>query len=353
MTRSTGRNAVWIVLAAMLMLGGRPAFSDEPLPSINLPFEDWTIIAYAKGFLQEAYSRIGTTDVHLVDPGTMQLSGTEAALLDRGGLALAQRMMYPAAIHKANGIDASIVWLSERSNPERTPVLALADSPIQNVADLKGKVLGSSRVSCGWTSPTEVLEVAGTPLDTPARHGAVRFTNIMNTVATNNALLSGRIDATSTHIAIAENAALWTSGQVKVIGRSPADGVYVNDAGRVSYFAMREFAARHPLAIQAFLLTRLRTEAWAKANTEEAIHLIATGKRVPVEIARFGLLDPSSFSFLGGEPSAAAAIAAVKEFQAWYLAHGDEILADHHLTDAQIDAFVDRRFFQGGDYSVY
>ena len=132
-----------LALAVALVLGlpGRPAHSEQALPSINLPLEDWTVIAYAKGFLQEAYARIGTSDVRLVDPGTTQLSGSEAALLDRGGLALAQRMMYPATIHKANGIDASIVWLSTRSSPARTPVLALADSPIQTVADLKGKTV--------------------------------------------------------------------------------------------------------------------------------------------------------------------------------------------------------------------
>lgn len=344
-----------LALAAALALSfaDRPAHSEPPLPSINLPIEDWTVVAYAKGFLQQAYAEIGTKDVRLVDPGTTQLSGSEAALLDRGGLALAQRMMYPATIHKANGIDASIVWLSTRSSPARTPVLALADSPIQTVADLKGKTLGSSRVSCGWTSPTEILDDAGVPLDTAKKPGAVRFTNIMNTVATTNALLSGRIEATATHIAIADNAALWTSGQVKAIGRSPENGVYVNDAGRVSYFAMREFADQHPRAIQAFLLARERTIGWAKNNAEETIELVAKGRRLPIDIARFSLSDPSSFSFIAGEPSAPAAVAAVKEFQAWYLAHGDEILADHHLTEDQIDTFVDRRFFQGGEYGVY
>ncbi|HEY0181365.1 MAG TPA: ABC transporter substrate-binding protein [Rhodopila sp.] len=346
---------VRLALAVAVVLGfaGKPAHSEPPLRSINLPIEDWTVVAYAKGFLQEAYARIGTTEVRLVDPGTTQLSGSEAALLDRGGLALAQRMMYPATIHKANGIDASIVWLSTRSSPARTPVLALADSPIQTVADLKGKTLGSSRVSCGWTSPTEILDAAGVPLDTPKRPGAVRFTNIMNTVATTNALLSGRIEATSTHIAVADNAALWTSGQVKAIGHSPDNGVYVNDAGRVSYFAMREFAEQHPRAIQAFLLARERTVEWVKDNPDEAVELVAKGRRLPIEIARFTLSDPSSFSFIAGEPSAPAAVDAVKGFQAWYLAHGDEILADHHLTDKQIDTFVDRRFFQGGEYSVY
>jgi sulfonate transport system substrate-binding protein len=78
-----------LTLALLLGFAGRPAHSGEPLPSINLPIEDCTVVAYA---------RIGTTDVRLVDPGTIQLSGSEAALLDRRGLALAQRMMYPATI---------------------------------------------------------------------------------------------------------------------------------------------------------------------------------------------------------------------------------------------------------------
>jgi hypothetical protein len=49
---------VHFMLALALGFAGRPAHSDEPLPSINLPIED----AYAKGFLQDAYARIGTTD---------------------------------------------------------------------------------------------------------------------------------------------------------------------------------------------------------------------------------------------------------------------------------------------------
>jgi sulfonate transport system substrate-binding protein len=113
--------------------------------------------------------------------------------------------------------------------------------------------------SRGWTSPIEILDDAGVPLDAPKQPGAVRFTNIMNAIATTNALLSGRIEATSTHIATADNAPLWTSGQVKAIGHGPDNGVYVNDGGRISYFAMREFGEQHPRTIQAFLLARERT----------------------------------------------------------------------------------------------
>jgi hypothetical protein len=53
---------------------------DQPLPSINLPIEGWTVVALKKGFLQEEYDKLGTK-VNLVDPGTTQLVGAESALI--------------------------------------------------------------------------------------------------------------------------------------------------------------------------------------------------------------------------------------------------------------------------------
>ena len=355
MSRCTAR-CVAASLWTALLLGtspAGPALAAAPLPSINLPLSIWTVIAQEKGFLAEAFAPLGTSTIRLVDPGTAQLSGTEAALLDRGGLAIAQRMMYPAAVHKANGIDALVVWLSGPSTPARTPVFARKDSPIQAVADLKDGTLGSNRIGCGWTSPEEILSVAGVPLDSPQQRGAVRYANITNTVAANSALLSGRIEASAGHVALVDTAGVFLSGQVKVIGSSPVDGVYVNAAGRVAYFAMRSFAEAHPEAITAFLRARARTGAWAAAHIDEAAGIVARGTRVPVNIARFELTDPSAFEFIEGEPSAEAARAAIRAFQAWYIAHGDEILARRPLSDADIDGFVDARFFRGGSESVY
>ena len=181
----------------------------------------------------------------------------------------------------------------------------------------------------------------------------MRFTNISNVVAQNAALLSGRIEATGVHVALPEAAALVTSGQVKVIGRSPTDGIYVNAAGRVAYFAMREFADKHPEAIRAFLKTRQRTDAWVKTHLDEAAAIIARDTRVPVDIAKFEIADASSFELIEGEPSRDVAVNSVKAFQQWYIAHDDDILAKSHLSDAAIEAFIDGRFFKGGQYSVY
>jgi hypothetical protein len=70
------------VIAAIVLAS--PAFADEPLPQINLPIEGWSVVAQRKGWLQEAYAKLGTK---VVDPGTQKLIGAEAANLDRGGLA--------------------------------------------------------------------------------------------------------------------------------------------------------------------------------------------------------------------------------------------------------------------------
>ena len=181
----------------------------------------------------------------------------------------------------------------------------------------------------------------------------MRYQSIDNSAATNAALLSGAIDATAAHLAVNNAAALYLSGEVKVIGRSPNDGVYVNGAGRVSYFAMREFVDTYPEAVHAFLVAHERTKAWIAANIDEASEIIAEGTRVPVEIARFQITDASTFEFMKGETDAVSARENIKRFQDWYVAQGDDILTEKQLSPEQIDAFVDARFFAGGEYSVY
>lgn len=344
-----GRGAACALLAAVA-----PAAAEDVLPAVNLPLAAWTVVARETGLLKEELDKVGTKTVTLVPPGAADLIGAEAALLNRGGIAIAQRMIYPATVHRANGLDAVIVWESAPSDEYRTPILAAAgNTAVNSVADLEGKKFASSRVSGFWTSPFEILDKAGLPLDTRQRAGKVRYASIDNLATTTAALLSGAIDATAAHIAIPAAAAAYTSGQVKVIGRSPNDGVYVNGAGRVSYFVMRDFVNRYPRVVRAFLIAHERTKDWIAGHIDEAAGIISRETRVPLHIARFQITDHSSYEFMKGERSAENARKTIKEFQAWYIAHGDDILAERRLTDAQIDAFVDGRFFEGGEYSIY
>lgn len=331
-----------------------PAWAADPLPFINLQLRPWTVVAQEKGFLKEEFDKVGIPEVNLIASGSAELVGAESAALNKGSIAIAQRMVYPATVHKANGLDAVIVWLSEPSDKFRTPILARANNnEINEIADLEGKNFASSRISCYFTSPFEALAKAGLPLDSRVEQGKVRYQSIDNSAAVNAALLSGAIDATAAHLATNVSAALWLSGEVKVIGRSPDDGEYVNGAGRVSYFAMREFVDEYPEAVQAFLIAHERTKEWIAANIDEASEIIAEGTRVPVEIAKFQITDPSTYEFMKGEPDAVSARDNIRSFQQWYVDNGDDILTDRQLTSAQIDGFVDDRFFAGGTYSVY
>ncbi len=331
-----------------------PASAKEALSSINLQLRPWTVVAQEKGFLKAEFDKIGITDINLIASGTAELLGAESAALNSNSIAIAQRMVYPATIHKANGLDAVIVWLSEPSDQYRTPILARANNDeINTLADLEGKKFGSSRVSCYFTSPFEALAKAGLPLDSRLKEGKVRYQSIDNSAATNAALLSGAIDATAAHLAVNNAAALYLSGEVKVIGRSPDDGVYVNGAGRVSYFAMRDFVDEYPEAIHAFLIAHEKTKDWIYHNIDEAADIIAEGTRVPVEIAKFQITDESTYEFMKGEPDATSARENIVRFQDWYVEQGDDILTERQLTAAQVHDFVDERFFAGGQYSVY
>lgn len=322
------------------------------VPVIRLPLTHWTAVARQRGWLDEAFAPFGSK-VELVEQSTSAAVGSEAAQLDRGRLHFASRMMYPAAIHKINGIDADIIWMSGVSNLHKLPIIALADSPLKSILDLEGKTLGTSRVSCGWTSPFEALEVCGISLDTDVKQGKVRYQNFSSSTALTSALLAGRIDATATHVALGGWAALYSKGTVKVIGRSAENGVYLNDAGRTSYFAMEGFAKKHPELVQAFLRVRLKAIAWVQANPDLAAIIVSRDLRLPLEIAKFQITDASAIEFMEGEPDAARARQAIRNFQKWYRDHGDDILSRRTLSNAQIDEFVDGRFFQGGEYSVY
>jgi ABC-type nitrate/sulfonate/bicarbonate transport system substrate-binding protein len=319
------------------------------LTVIHIPQSAWTIVAAKKGWLQEAYAKYNLK-VDLVDPGTSVTAGQEAALLANGELHFASRMSYPALIHKTNGIDASIVWLASESDGNRTPIIVLRDSPLESITDLKGKVFSSSRVGCGWSAPTEALNHAGLTLDTDLKKGDVQYVNSNNTTS---ALLGGKIDATATHIALVGWSNLVIQGVVKVIGRTTAGGPYETAAGRPAYFAMRKFAEQHPELVKVFLETRVKTAKWVQAHPDEAASIVAQDSRIPKYVAKFQIQDPSAFEFIGSEPNYGNAVAAFEKFQAYYKQNGDDILAHQSLSNQEIEQFIDRRFFEGGQYSIY
>ncbi len=337
-----------------LTVAAGPAGAAEALPAINLQLTPWTVVAQEKGFFKEEFAPIGTTKVNLIASGAADLLGAESAAVNGGAIAIAQRMIYPATVHRANGLDGVVIWASEPSNRYRAPILARADNDkINSVADLDGKSFGSSRISCYWSSPFEITTKAGLPFDSREKKGRIRYTSIDNSAVAISSVLSGATDATTAHLAAGAFTGAWLSGRLKVVGHSPDDGVYVNNAGRVTYFARRDFVNKYPEVVKAFLAAREKTRAWTLDHVDEAAQIISDKTRVPLEVAKFQITHAGEWEFMAGEPNADRARSAIKAFQAWYVANGDDILAERQLSDEQVNAFVDGRFFVGGPYSIY
>lgn len=355
-TLRSGRRGRLLAAAALslALCTQAPVAAAEPLPSINLQLTPWTVVARAKGIFKEEFGRIGTRDVNLIASGGADLIGAETAAVNKGAIAIAQRMIYPATVHRANGLDGVIIWASETSNRYRAPLLARADNDsISKIADFDGKKFASSRISCYWSSPFEALTAAGLPLDSRQKKGRVRYESIDNASVAIAAVISGATDGTTAHLAAGNATGAWLSGKLKVVAHSPDDGVYVNHAGRVTYFARREFVDKYPDVVKAFLQSRERTMAWVLDHVDEAAQIIAKETRVPIEVAKFQITHAGQWEFMAGEPNAARARNSIKTFVNWYIAQGDDILGERRLSDAQIDAFVDGRFFVGGSHSIY
>jgi ABC-type nitrate/sulfonate/bicarbonate transport system substrate-binding protein len=344
-------SAIWV--SGLLFAGAANAEDAHP-ESINLQLQSWTAVAEAKGILKEEFDKVGVRKVNLIAQSSGELLGAESAAVGGGTLAFAQRMIYPAFVQKANGIPAVIVWLSEASNRYRTPIFVSAtNKEIKTLADLEGKKFGSSRISCYWSAPFEILNNAGIPLDSRLKKGRVRYENIESPAVAVQALLSGEKDATAGHLAANQFTSAYLQGKFRLIAGPADSGAYVNYAGRVSYFAHKDFAAKYPSVVKAFLRSRERARAWATDHVDEAAAIIAKALRLPENVAKFQITHLGQWDFMAGEPSAEAARTAIKQFQKWYVEHGDDILVDKRLSEAQIDAFIDGKFFLGGSHSIY
>jgi sulfonate transport system substrate-binding protein len=321
---------------------------------VHIALTDVTSVAAKKGWFAEEFAKYNAKpDMVLVSAygGT----GIEAALLDRGDLHITQRMAYPALQHRVNGLDAVIIWQGVNPHPRRATTIVLADSNINSIADLKGKSFGSSLVGCPYYASLEALRNQGVTVDTDFQKGDARFINITGAAAT-SAFLAGRFDASGIHPATSTTASLYIQKQVKELATAVPDGIYVTAGGRAQYFAMRKWAIENPDLVKAFLVVWDRTVRWLDsengAHLSEAATIASRELRISKALALYGLKDESTISYSYGVTNYREAVDSIKKFQDYQISVKDPFYTKHHLTDKEIEAFVDRRFFAGGEYFV-
>jgi sulfonate transport system substrate-binding protein len=363
------KELIRVVLASFLAatVSVAKASAEEPVKSAALPpnvpgneriahigLVDVTAVAARKGWLQEEFAK-HNAKADLVNVSSFGGSGIEASLLDRGDLHITQRMAYPALQHRANGLDAVVVWQGIDPHPRRAVTMVLADSDIKTVADLKGKKYGSSLIGCPYYASREAFLKQNVDVDTEFSQGDIRFVNITG-VAAITAFLAGRFDAYGTHPATAATVPLYVQKQVREISTAEPGGVYVTAGGRQMYFAMRKWAEENPDLVQAFLVVWDRTVRWLYSDNgkhlEEAANIAARELRIPKSVALYDLKDESTISYTWGQTSYQEAVDSIKKFQNWAISVKDPFYTKHRLTDKEIEKFVDKRFFAGGAYFV-
>jgi sulfonate transport system substrate-binding protein len=69
-------------------------------------------------------------------------------------------------------------------------------------------------------------------------------------------------------------------------------------------------------------------------------------------VDQYDLQDVSRISWSWGQPDYQEAVDSIKKFQQYAISIKDPFFTKHHLSDKQIETFVDKRFFAGGEYFV-
>lgn len=310
-------------------------------------------MAASKGWFTEEFNKIGAK-VEIVDITNIRVAGAEGALLERGSIHFASRMSYPAYMHKLNGLDAVVIRANQSVDTTAVSLFVLADSPFKTVHDLQGKTVGTVRYHCGFAGALEIFDQAGLPLKTDLnKDGKVIWWNSPGYYQLQQGLLSGKFDAVVDHASIALYAAPILQNQFRIIKNLPQSGTYQQWGGRGFHFAMRKWAEKNPDAVKVYIITQERSRKWISTHIEEAIPIIAKATRTPATIVRFQLTSQYQLNLIAPDPDWNNAVSALVHFQEDYKKLKDPLVSRKQLTKQEIEQYVDRRFFNGGEYNPY
>jgi ABC-type nitrate/sulfonate/bicarbonate transport system substrate-binding protein len=343
------KQCAYFLLLAALWSGS--AFADKV---VFLPLDNTIAVAAHKGWADEAFAPFGYK-VKTVDLSTVKISGATAAMLDRGDLNFSSAMAYMATDYKINGFDTKVIWAAQPTIRKSVLVFGLKDSPYKSIADLKGQTIGSIRYCCGYAAALEIFNHAGYNIDTDLKKGAVRVWVAPSSTAIQQALLAGKIQGASDHLQVTANTEAYLQGLYRVIDTLPENSVYQRYGGRAYYFGTVKWIDAHPELAQAFARLVDKTRSWVMnpANREEAAQILAKDLRIPIGVARFQNANQEWSSLALSERSWDKTVESLKQCEKEYRNLGEPLYLKKSLNDKDLEAFVDKRFFEGGQYSAF
>lgn len=230
------------------------------------------LIAKEKGYFEEEFGKFGAK----VEYQTLQSSSQflEAIASDRLDFV---RIGYIGTI-TGQAAKVGFTSISEGSNGGGDGIIVPKDSPIQSIADLKGKKVGVTKGSSSWGLLLRALQSAGLSASD------VQQINLQPDEA-QPAFQSGQIDAW----------VIWEpfrSSQIKTQGaKLIAEGKDIGAFNPAYNIVRTKFAKQYPELVVAYLKAYERALEWQNSNLDEAIKLLAGLKNLDEETVRISLAN--------------------------------------------------------------
>ncbi len=233
-----------------------------------------SLVMRRKGWLEEAFARDGIRVEWVLSLGSNKANEFTAS----GTVHFGSTAGSAALLARANGVPLKTVWLY--SQPEWTALVTSKDSPIRQVADLRGKRVAATRGTDPWFFLLRALDSAG------LGQRDVEIVQLQHPDGA-QALLQGQVDAWAgldphmAHMELAVGARLFF--------RRPEWNTY----GTLN--VLESFLNQYPEIVERVLAVYERGRTWARQNPEELIAILAEESKVSPEVARKVLTERTVF----------------------------------------------------------
>lgn len=227
------------------------------------------------GWLEEAFKKDGIGVNWVLSAGSNRaleyLNGNSIDIGSSAGLA--------AVLSKANGNPIRTPYIFSR--PEWTALLVPKNSPIQTLADLKGKKVAATKGTDPYLFLLRALHTVGLKR-TDIEHVALQHAD------GKAALEQGRVDAWAGLDPLMAASELGAGS--RLLYRNVAFNTY-------GFLNVREdFIQRHPNEVRRVLAVYERARQWIQANTSAAAQILSEEAKVSLEVALLQLKVRTDFT---------------------------------------------------------
>jgi sulfonate transport system substrate-binding protein len=246
--------------------------------------------------------------------------GSNRALeyLNSGAIQIGSTAGLAAVLGKANGNPIRTVYIFSR--PEWTALVVRKDSPIQSLAQLKGKKIAATKGTDPYLFTLRALHTAGLSADD------VEIVNLQHPDG-RTALVNGQVDAWAgldPHMAAAQ-----IDNGARLLYRN----VDFNTWGFLN--AREDFIAQYPAALARVLKVYEKARLWIAAHPDETAQIIADESKVSLAVAKLQL-SRNDFSQPQPGPRQIAALKAAAP-----ILTQEELVKPGTNLDQVIDALID------------